>query len=319
MRAHSNRPRLRGDGRVFRRGRVYWIAYCCRLDGKVREVRETAKTDDENEAWAVLARRIGKARDPKTDFDPRADKITFDELAALKRMFSIAVQTRKGFRYRPYLPLLAEDNARDGFLEPADFEVVRTYLPPDVADAATFAYLTGWRKGEVKTLEWRDVDLRAGMIRLRAENSKNKRPRLIALRGELLDVIQQRASLRRLDCLRVFHRNGKPVGNFRKAWLAACRKAGQAGRLFHDMRRSAIRNMVRAGVPERVAMAISGHRTRSVFDRYNITSEADVAAAVERTSAYVVEQRRAEPGVSPLSDNSRTTAATERAVGRAGD
>ena len=81
MRAHSDRPRLRGDGRVFRRGRVYWIAYCCRLDGKVREVRETAKTDDENEAWAVLARRIGKARDPKTDFDPRADKITFDELA----------------------------------------------------------------------------------------------------------------------------------------------------------------------------------------------------------------------------------------------
>src|SRR5439155_9217099 len=130
------------------------------------------------------------------------------ELAALKRMFSIAVQTRKGFRYRPYVPLLAEDNARDGFLEPADFEVVRTYLPPDVADAATFAYLTGWRKGEVKTLEWRDVDLRAGMIRLRAENSKNKRPQLIALRGELLDVIQRRASLRRLDCLRVFHRSG---------------------------------------------------------------------------------------------------------------
>jgi hypothetical protein len=76
--------------------------------------------------------------------------------------------------------------------------------------------------------------------------------------------------------------------------------------------------MVRAGVPERVAMAISGHRTRSVFDRYNITSEADVAAAVERTSAYVAEQRRAEPGVSPLSDNSRTTVATERTVGRAG-
>jgi integrase len=177
-------------------------------------------------------------------------------------------------------------------------------LPTDLADLATFAYLTGWRKGEVKHLEWRDVDLRANLIRLRAEHSKNKRPRLVKLVGELRDLIAHRAAVRRLDCPRVFHRNGRPVGSFRKTWFTACRAAGFEGVLFHDMRRSAVRNMVRAGVPELVAMRVSGHRTRSVFDRYDITSEADLEAAAEATSRYVAERRTAAPRVVPIGPDS---------------
>jgi integrase len=98
------------------------------------------------------------------------------ELAALRRMFSLAVKAGR-LPSRPHIAMLAEHNAREGFMEPADFDIMRSHLPEYLADAATFAYLSGWRKNEVRTLEWRDVDLAVGVIRLRAEHSKNKRPR----------------------------------------------------------------------------------------------------------------------------------------------
>jgi integrase len=118
---------------------------------------------------------------------------------------------------------------------------------------------------------------------------------MLALEGELWKVITEQGASREYEnpdqtigvSRYVFHRKGEPIGDIRKSWDAACESAKIEGKIFHDFRRTAVRNMIRAGVPERVAMAISGHRTRAIFDRYNIVSEDDLRTAAKKTNTYL--------------------------------
>jgi integrase len=220
------------------------------------------------------------------------------ELAALKRMFSLAVQAGK-LSSKPYIPTLEENNARQGFLDHGSFLVLRENLTDRLKDPVTFLYHSGWRVGEMRALEWRDVDLAGKVIRLRPEISKNKDGRLLPINGELEQIINHAKEKRLLSCPYVFHEDGQRIGDFRKTWKRACQQAGLGPVIVHDLRRSAVRNMVRAGIPERVAMSLSGHKTRSIFDRYNIVSEADLARATQRLQAHLEEQPRV-PVVVPI-------------------
>ncbi len=155
---------------------------------------------------------------------------------------------------------------------------------------------------EMRALEWRDVDLVGKVVRLRPEISKNKDGRLLPLDGELLQTIERANERHQPECPYVVHVDGQPVGSFRKAWNTACCNAGlgkvekngskkkYVGTIVHDLRRTAVRNMVRAGIHERVAMSLTGHKTRSIFDRYNIVSEADLAQAAKKLQAHLDKQ-----------------------------
>jgi integrase len=214
------------------------------------------------------------------------------ELAALKRAFTLATRAGK-LNSAPYIPLLEENNSRRGFLDHGGFLALRDGLAEHLKDPVTFLYLSGWRVSEMRTLEWRDVDLSGRELCLRPEVSKNKDGRSLPLRGELLEIVQRAHEKRRPDCSFVFHDEGEPIGDFRKAWKTACKKAGLVGIIVHDLRRTAVRNMVRAGIPERVAMELSGHKTRRVFDRYNIVNDADRAHASELLQSHLRTQSSA--------------------------
>ena len=210
------------------------------------------------------------------------------ELTAIKRAFSLAAQAGR-IMLRPHIPMLEENNVRKGFFEPAQFLAMRDKLPEDVQPLVTFAYITGWRiPSELRSLRWAQVDFGAGRIRLEPGTTKNKEARTFPFTGELRALLEgQKAKADALKkcgiiCPYVFNRRGKPIREFRRTWKSACIAAGVPGRIPHDFRRTAVRNLVRAGIPERVAMMMTGHKTRSVFERYNIVSEGDLDMAARR-------------------------------------
>ncbi len=211
------------------------------------------------------------------------------ELSALKRAFNLGVQAGK-LMHKPYIPMLKERNVRTGFFEPEQFSMVRGLLPPPLQAVVTFAYITGWRiPSEVLALHWRQVDFAAGTVRLDAGTTKNDEGRVFPFTSDLRILLEaQREHTRAVErekgiiCPWVFHRKGVPIRDFYGAWDAACDNAGTPGRIPHDFRRTAVRNLVRAGIAERVAMTMTGHKTRSVFERYNIVSEGDLADAARK-------------------------------------
>ena len=217
------------------------------------------------------------------------------ELRILKRGFRLLV--RRGDLTRvPVFPEMKDPkNARQGFFTDADFAALQVELPEHLRAPAEFGYLTSWRKHEVFGLQWKNVEWDAEVMNLDVGATKSRHGRVFPFGAypALRDLLERRrtytdaveAELHR-DVPWVFHRHGKPIKDHYSGWRAACRRAGLEGRTFHDLRRSAIRNMVRAGIPKHTAMQLSGHLTASVFDRYDITDIEDLRNATAKLSRH---------------------------------
>lgn len=365
---------MRGDGRVYPRGVVYWVAYYLR--GK--EFREPAKARDGKPALdEATARKFLQARLKEVHADeigarkfitPKASRLTVGELlealkadfqlrgklsnqteshlkkavadfgeirateltpekidsyieerradgaanATINRVTQLVAQAftlavRRGHLASvPFIRHLSEaDNARTDCFTETQFRGVLENLPTDLRDYVRFAAACGMRKSELSALRW-DM-LQGSTLHIPAHVCKNRKGRVLPLTGELLAIIERQKLRRQVKrngvtelCPFIFHRDGEtgPIGEFRKSWKTACKKAGCVG-LFHGLRRFAARALRDAGVPQVTAMKITGHATDSMWRRYSIVCEADMLDAFKKTEAHrEAEAARAEKVVS---------------------
>lgn len=244
-----------------------------------------------------LARKYIGARQTKGIANATVNR----ELALLRRSLNLGrMSTPPKVSKVPFIPKLEENNVRKGFFEDAQYRALLRELPEELKPVLSFAYYTGCRRGEILNLQWSQVDLTHKIVRLEPGTTKNDEARIIPLVSDLLTALgeQKRArDAQHPNCDWVFSREGEQIRSFKAAWAAACVRAGlvdsdgEPTKLFHDLRRTGVRNLVRAGVPEAVAMRISGHKTRAIFDRYNIVSETDLTDAAEKLDQHIRRRR----------------------------
>ncbi len=222
------------------------------------------------------------------------------ELAVLTKMLRLAYENKK-LAWLPTIHKLKEAPPRSGFFEEADFLAVRSHLRPDLQLAVTIDYTYGWRtQSEVLTIPLAQVDLTTGTLRLEPGTTKNEEGRLVYLTPELAVMVaaqveRVKALSKRIGRIIPFlfphldgRRAGERIKDFRKRWLTACKNAGLPRMLRHDFRRTGVRNLVNKGVAERVAMTVTGHKTRSVFDRYHIVSPGDLQEASRKLAEPIL-------------------------------
>ena len=338
---------MRGNGRVFQRGQIWWVAYY--HDGQ--EYRESSRSRNRKVAVGLLRQRLAEMMagvvhpfqqgrtgtrtvmmedlfdllEQNYRINNRTSTANYSFLTRLRRRFTgytvqgctalainhyiAALQRgarkpstinreitvlrsafRLGYRHDlvarlPAIKQLPDLAVRNEFFTREEIDTLLPHLPDYLRDAVLFAFLTGWRKGEIVGLQWSNVNHSGAVIRLEPQQNKGRTVRVLALEGELATLIERRWHARKLESTlaqHVFHCAGRPLDGFHRAWLKACHQAGLGHRWFHSLRRGAARNMSLQGIPEKVIMSIMGHKTRVMFDRYNIITEADQRAYAKR-------------------------------------
>jgi integrase len=236
----------------------------------------------------MLARNVGTdalsryIESRRTEKPPAANGTINRELSLLQRSFMLGYESQPRKIAHPLrFHRLAESKPRQGFIEQKQYDA----LAANCADLfmramLCLSYSFGFRKAELLTLKFSDVNLLAGTLQLR--DSKNGEPRKLSLTQDAKNLLAECVRGKSAEAAVFTRGSGNEVKDFRVTWDKVTLAAGVPGLLFDDLRRSAVRNMVRAGIPEVVCMKVSGHKTRNVFDRYNITSERDLEDAARK-------------------------------------
>lgn len=207
------------------------------------------------------------------------------ELSLLRRAYRLGTLAEPPLVGRvPNFPKLVEDNVRTGFLEAESYRRLLAELPEDLKLLFVLAYHVGLRKTALLNLQWKQVDLKENLIRLSTPRTKNRKPtpRILPIFGDMREYLEKQPRTGAY----IFARGEERIKDFRASWRAACIRAGVPQLLFHDLRRTAVRNLRKAGVSETMAMRVSGHETRAMLDRYSISNEDDAKEVGDQMESF---------------------------------
>lgn len=209
-------------------------------------------------------------------------------LEIMKRIFNLALREDM-VEKNPCLKVskLAENNRQDRVITHAQYQALVAALPEYAADIVTTAYYTGMRAGEIFNLTWKKARLEEVVIDLLAADTKTSEPRRVPLNGELRRLFTELRKVRHLKHDRVFTYEGRPIREIKRSFKRACREAGIEDFRFHDLRHTFNTNMRKAGVDRSVIMKITGHKTMSMFERYNTVDESDAREAYRKLHFFL--------------------------------
>ena len=250
-------------------------------------------------ACRLTTDKIEEYREKRLE-DGVCDATVNRELCVLRTAFNNAKKRTPPKIYNPpYFAMRKETTIRQGFLPDEVYPVLRDALKePEIRLLFVIAFHIGTRKGELLAVKWDAVDLQDGFLDLAPGTTKNGEGRRVPiLAGDMMNELRTAKEFRDQNfpgCPWVFHRSGNRVVDFRRVWEDATKAAGVPDLHFHDLRRTAVRNMRKNNVPQVIRMKISGHKTDSMERRYNIVDDADLRDAKIRMEQFqnVVEQRK---------------------------
>ena len=222
-------------------------------------------------------------------------------IALMKRVFNLALREEFVDKNPCFkVSMLPENNKRDRVITREQFETLVSFLPAYAANIVMTAYYTGMRAGEIFGLTWDRVHFKAGYIELRSEDTKTSEPRRIYLAPVLEEMLWRLSKVRHIHHDIVFTYNGNPLKDIKSAFKRACKRAGIEDFRFHDLRHTFNTNMRKAGVDRSVIMKITGHKTLSMFERYNTIDGDDAREAIKRLGDFLTKPFNGEVSTSML-------------------